>query len=79
MIELIRKVYLKILMYIDPIKAARKKGVKIRGARILGTVSFGSEPWLITIDEGVLITKGVTFMTHDGSVSTIRKLSPKYS
>lgn len=31
MIELIRKVYLKILMYIDPIKAARKKGVKIRG------------------------------------------------
>ena len=48
-------------------------------ARILGTVSFGTEPWLITIDEGVLITKGVTFMTHDGSVSTIRKLSPKYS
>lgn len=31
MIELIRKVYLKILMYIDPIRAARKKGVKIRG------------------------------------------------
>lgn len=31
MIELIRKVYLKILMYIDPIKAARKKGVKIGG------------------------------------------------
>ena len=80
MIALIRKVYLKILMHIDPIKAARKKGVKIGGgARILGTVSFGSEPWLITIDEGVLITKGVTFMTHDGSVSTIRKLSPKYS
>jgi len=36
MIELIQKVYLKILMYIDPIKAARKKGVKIKGgARIL--------------------------------------------
>ena len=31
MIELIQKVYLKILMYIDPIKAARKKGVKIKG------------------------------------------------
>ena len=34
MIELIRKVYLKILMYIDPIRAARKKGVKIRGGHI---------------------------------------------
>ena len=27
----------------------------------------------------MLITAGVTFMTHDGSVSTIRRLAPKYS
>ena len=29
--EFLKKVYLKILMYINPVKAAKKKGVEIGG------------------------------------------------
>jgi acetyltransferase-like isoleucine patch superfamily enzyme len=48
-------------------KFARHYGVKIgEGCRIL-TKSFGSEPFLITIGNHCTITKGTTFITHDGS------------
>jgi acetyltransferase-like isoleucine patch superfamily enzyme len=46
---------------------AKKIGVRIgKGCRIY-TYSFGSEPFLISIGNKVTITKGVTFITHDGS------------
>ena len=75
----IRYIYICIYSRISPEKAARRMGVHLLGkVQFTGTPSFGSEPWLITIEEGSLITNGVVFMTHDGSVSTIRKLDPKY-
>lgn len=38
------------------------------GTRVVGDVSFGSEPYLISIGENCLITDGVKFVTHDGGV-----------
>lgn len=37
------------------------------------SVSFGSEPYLITIGNDVRITAGVKFCTHDGGLWVIRK------
>lgn len=41
---------------------------------ILDGVSFGSEPYLITIGNNVRIGIDVRFITHDGGVWVIRKL-----
>ena len=38
--------------------------------------NFGSEPFLIEIGEDCLISFGVTFLTHDGSMCLCRKTSP---
>ena len=35
--------------------------------------SFGSEPYLITLQDNVRISGGVSFITHDGSVHTLRQ------
>ena len=37
---------------------------------------FGSEPCLIEIGDDVCISFGCTFVTHDGSIDTIRRLHP---
>lgn len=37
---------------------------------------FGSEPYLIRIGNHVTITRGVTFITHDGGVWTLRREHP---
>ena len=42
-------------------------------------IHFGTEPWLITIEGNTIITDGVRFLTHDGSVNTLRKLDTKYA
>jgi acetyltransferase-like isoleucine patch superfamily enzyme len=45
----------------------QKLGLRVgKNCRIL-TLSFGSEPFLISIGDNVTITSGVTFITHDGS------------
>ncbi|MBO3078328.1 acyltransferase [Mammaliicoccus vitulinus] len=57
------------------IKAAKKIGVKIgKNCRFLNVTSstFGSEPYLITIGNHVTITRGVSFITHDGGVWVFR-------
>lgn len=53
----------------------RKQGGTIgNGCEIHDTVSFGSEPYLITIGNNVRIGSNVHFTTHDGGVWVIRKL-----
>jgi acetyltransferase-like isoleucine patch superfamily enzyme len=39
---------------------------------IYENVNFGSEPYLIEIGKNVRITKGVTFITHDGGMWVLR-------
>lgn len=57
------------------IKLLRKEGVTIgSGCSIDKTAIFGTEPYLITLDDNVRITKGVCFITHDGGLWTPRLL-----
>jgi acetyltransferase-like isoleucine patch superfamily enzyme len=53
-------------------------GVKIgNNSRFTGKkISFGSEPYLISIGDNVTITPGVKFQTHDGGVALFRKEFP---
>jgi acetyltransferase-like isoleucine patch superfamily enzyme len=59
----------------------RFKGVKIgEGCQILNRADdFGSEPWLVEIGNRVTITRGVIFVTHDGSSRLFRQRIPNGS
>lgn len=74
-----KKIIYRIMMKkIKPSKKTnliKKMGVNIgKDCEIYQDVSFGSEPYLITIGNNVRITKGVSFVTHDGGVWTLRKM-----
>ncbi len=53
----------------------KKSGVKI-GERcmIYPGASFGSEPYLVTIGNHVIVTSSVSFVTHDGGVEVLMDL-----
>lgn len=58
----------------NPEKYWREKGVTIgRRCEIYPSVSFGSEPYLISIGNHVRINEGVRFITHDGGVWVLRE------
>lgn len=49
--------------------SAKKAGLQIGSRTLLvGSQSFGSEPFLIQIGQNCLITDGVKFITHDGAI-----------
>ncbi|WP_285009804.1 acyltransferase [Pedobacter faecalis] len=53
-------------------------GVRIGdNVRFTGSPDFGSEPYLISIGSNVTITQNVTFHTHDGGLSVLRKKYPR--
>ena len=63
----------------DPIGYMRSKGMKIgSGCSIASNVSFGSEPYLISIGDNVRLTEHVRFITHDGGVWVARHLHEEY-
>ncbi|MCU4316006.1 acyltransferase [Acinetobacter bereziniae] len=48
---------------------AKKNGLVIgKDSLLVGSQDFGSEPFLIEIGQKCLITDGVRFVTHDGSI-----------
>lgn len=63
----------------DPVGYARKIGVRV-GERVrifsLHPGAFGSEPYLITIEDDAVITANVRFITHDGSTFIFRNDYP---
>jgi len=65
----------KIHNLIDPVSYARSIGVKIGKNCRLIEVSFGSEPYLITIGNHVSATR-TSFITHDGGVWIYRNVNP---
>lgn len=69
--------YERILMKVDPLKYGRRKGMKVgRNVSLAGKggVSFGTEPYLITLDDEVRISGNVKFFTHDGGTWAFRDL-----
>lgn len=74
-----RKIYAKIIGRLKPVKFAHKIGVNFKDiskVHIYGSVSWSTEPWLITIGENVHITDGVKFVGHDGGTLLFRHLVP---
>ena len=61
----------------NPIKFARSLGVSVGENCILYSFSFGSEPWLISMGNHVLIAQNVTFITHDGAAWVLHH-KPEY-
>ena len=67
----------KIRKTINPFGYAIKKGMKVgKGVSLAGRygVSFGSEPYLITLGDYVRISGDVKFFTHDGGTWAFRDL-----
>lgn len=73
-----RLLYQKIWGTLRPLKFARKVGVNFKwgGVKLYGTVSWGTEPWIITLGSNVHITQGVKFITHDGGTLLFRHIVP---
>ena len=64
----------KLRFRINPVRFARKIGVKIGNGTCFYAPEYGmfsTEPWLITIGNNCHITYGVRFITHDGGTLTI--------
>ena len=61
----------------DPIAYARSKGVRVgENCRFVSSPKWGTEPYLISIGNHVLISCDVTFLTHDGSTWVFREAGP---
>ena len=61
----------------DPITYAKSLGVKVgNDCRFVDNPSWGSEPWLISIGNHVLISGQVTFINHDGATFLFRETGP---
>ena len=59
-------------------KYAIDLGVKLgKNVRIMSGVSFGTEPYLVSIADDVTISNNVQFITHDGGTWAFRDL-PEY-
>ena len=65
----------QIKQYIDPMGYAISKGMKVGKGCTLASrngTSFGSEPYLITLEDEVRLSGGVVFITHDGGTYAFR-------
>lgn len=73
-----KKIRNKIMERYCPLKFAKLTGVNFleEGVYIYGKVSWGTEPWIITLGHNVHITDGVKFITHDGGALIYRKNIP---
>ena len=69
--------YLFILDKISHEKYAKKLGVNMgENCHIYGKVSWGTEPWIITLGNNVHITNECRFVTHDGATLLFRNQEP---
>lgn len=70
----------KYQLHRNPAAYWRKMGAHIgNNVEIYPSVTFGSEPYLITIGNNVRINQGVQLITHDGGVWVLRHLVEDYA
>ena len=75
--KIYRTLYSVIMVKLNHVKYARKIGVNMQGeVHLYGTISWGTEPWIITLGNNVHITNGVRFVTHDGGTLLFRNQVP---
>ena len=76
-IRLMRKVRQHIIRRLQPLRFAKLSGVNFGdGLHIYGNISWGTEPWIITLGENVHLTDGIRFITHDGGTLLFRSQVP---
>lgn len=65
-------------MVTNPIKYMNRIGVNFppNGVHIYGGISWGTEPWIITLGNNVHLTDGIRFLTHDGGTLLFREQIP---
>jgi len=76
---MIKGLYLRFLAWRNPVKYAKKMGVKIgNNNRIVSCRHgmFGSEPYLVSIGSNCLLSGDIQFLTHDGSLDIFRHEIP---
>ncbi len=79
-INFIKRIIEKIERNTNTISYWRKKGVIIGDeCDISPNISFGSEPYLISIGNHVRVNNGVVFVTHDGGTWVLRKNTKLYN
>ena len=82
--EIIRKIkklftvpYLSILDRISHEKYAKKIGLNFgENCHFYGKISWGTEPWIITLGNNVHVTADCRFVTHDGATLLFRHIEP---
>lgn len=74
----IKSLYRLYLLKLKPLKYAQKVGVNFPEGELhlYGTVTWSTEPWIITLGKNVHITHGVRFITHDGGTLLFRHEVP---
>ncbi|NQI35616.1 acyltransferase [Streptococcus suis] len=76
--KLVKKILRTEANQMADIDALRRTGIRIgNNCEIYDQISFGSEPYLITIGDHVRITKGCKFITHDGGIWVLRHLKDR--
>lgn len=73
---MIKKIYKIYLRKLKPLRYAELCGVNFvrNEVHIYGKVSWGTEPWLISMGKNIHITDGVKFITHDGGTLLFRRI-----
>ena len=76
--KIYRFVFKTIMTKINKVKYAKKIGVNMPQGEVYlyGNITWGTEPWLITLGKNVHITDGVKFETHDGGTLLFRSIIP---
>ena len=60
-----------------PFRCAKENGLHCgKNVTVMGGVSFGSEPYLVTLEDNVRISNNVSFITHDGGTWAFRHEEP---
>lgn len=73
-IKLIKKIKIALMSKQKYAEHLRKSGMKIgKGCDISKSIVV-TEPWLVCIKDNVRITRNVQFITHDGSLWTLKKM-----
>ena len=75
--KLFKSPYYFILDKISHELYAKKLGVNMgTNCHVYGKVSWGTEPWIITLGNNVHITSDCRFVTHDGATLLFRDIEP---
>ena len=76
-LRMVTKPLAELYRRLSPEEYARKIGVNIgANPHFYGPISWGSEPWLITIGNNVHITGECKFINHDGGTLIFRDKIP---